>query len=61
MPLFDYKCGACEKVTEVLQGRDEPSPKECPHCKAEGTMKRQLSAPSIELKGSGWARDNYGG
>jgi putative FmdB family regulatory protein len=59
MPIYDYKCTACEKVTEVLQKQDDPPPKECPHCKAEDTLKRQLSVPSIELKGTGWARDRY--
>jgi putative FmdB family regulatory protein len=59
MPLFDFKCTACEKVTEILVKRDEPLPTTCPHCKAENALRKELSAPSIELKGSGWYRDGY--
>ena len=59
MPLYDYKCTSCEKVVEVLQKLGDPPPKECPHCKAEGMLSRQLSAPGVELKGSGWYRDGY--
>lgn len=61
MPLYEYKCKACEKVTEVLQKMEEPPPPHCPHCAAKDSMVKILSASSIELKGSGWYRDGYGG
>lgn len=69
MPLFDFKCSKCGEVYEVLLKADESAPTNCPPgpegaypgrgCKAEDALRKQLSAPSIELKGSGWYRDGY--
>jgi putative FmdB family regulatory protein len=59
MPLFDFKCSACEKVIEVIQKAEDPPPTECPHCKKENTMVKQLGVATIQLNGSGWFRDGY--
>ena len=34
--------------------------KTCPHC-GQDTMKKELSAPGFELKGSGWAATDFNG
>lgn len=59
MPIYDYKCTACEKVTEVLQKVSAPPPPGCPHCGEKDCMKKQVSKANIELKGTGWYRDSY--
>ena len=46
MPVFDFKCKRCGKVSEILlKGIDEAESQACPHCGSRG-MKRLLSAPS---------------
>src|SRR4026209_2742749 len=56
MPIYDYTCSNCRKVTEVIHGINDPGPKFCPECGAEGTMTKKRVAPTIHFKGSGWAK-----
>ena len=32
MPLYEYRCGKCQGLTEVIQGFDAPPPKKCANC-----------------------------
>jgi|TARA_R100000234_G_scaffold33983_1_gene20059 putative FmdB family regulatory protein len=57
MPLYVFKCEDCGKRIEKLMPFDGPTPS-CEHCLCE--MKKQIAATSFTLKGSGWAKDNYG-
>jgi putative FmdB family regulatory protein len=52
MPLYDYKCTQCGKVTEVRHGFNESHADPCPAC--GGTMQRVFSAAPIVFKGSGY-------
>ena len=52
MPLYDYKCKECGKVTEVRHGFNESHADPCPAC--GGTMQRVFSAAPIVFKGSGY-------
>jgi putative FmdB family regulatory protein len=61
MPIYDYLCTACDHRADILHGINDPGPKFCPSCGAEGTMRKQFSAPSIHFKGSGWAKKDRGG
>ena len=56
MPIYDYSCGACGRVTEVIHGINDQGPRFCPNCGAEGTMRKALTAPAVLFKGSGWAK-----
>lgn len=56
MPIYDYTCSACNRVTEVIHGINDHGPRFCPSCGAEGTMRKALTAPAIVFKGSGWAK-----
>ena len=57
MPLYEYKCLACGSSFEVLQKVNEPRLKKCPKC--GGQLKKVLSAPAIQFKGSGWYVTDY--
>ncbi|HEY4221032.1 MAG TPA: zinc ribbon domain-containing protein [Myxococcota bacterium] len=59
MPIFEYRCSACNHLEEVLQKHDDPAPDPCPHCGKKRTMKRELSLTSFQLKGGGWYKDLY--
>lgn len=52
MPLYDYRCSACKKVTEVRHGFDESFKGACPHC--SGKLDRVFNPAPIVFKGSGF-------
>lgn len=56
MPLFEYQCEACGKRFELLQKFSDPS---TAACACGGTAHRQLSAPAIQFKGSGFYITDY--
>ena len=58
MPLYEYECIKCGHRTEVIQRLGDPPLKVCTEC--EGEMKRLLSAPAFQFKGSGWYVTDYG-
>jgi putative FmdB family regulatory protein len=57
MPIYEYLCTSCGKVTEALQRIADPPLTVCPHC--QGTLRKQLSAPAFQFKGSGWYVTDY--
>ena len=59
MPIYEYTCSQCQKLTDVLQKLNEPAPERCPACGAEGTLSRVVSRTSFVLKGGGWGADLY--
>lgn len=59
MPLYEYKCTKCGTVFEVLQKVTDPPIKECIRC--HGAVKKVLSPPSLQFKGSGWYITDYAG
>lgn len=56
MPIYDYVCSSCGHRTEVIHGINDPAPRFCPSCGAEGTLRKGFSTPAILFKGSGWAK-----
>jgi putative FmdB family regulatory protein len=59
MPIYEYECLSCHKRTEVLQRMNDPPLATCPSCGSE--VKKLISAPAFQLKGSGWYATDYGG
>jgi putative FmdB family regulatory protein len=59
MPLYEYQCLSCGKRTEVLQRLDDAPLAACPQC--GGEVKKLLSAPAVQFKGSGWYVTDYAG
>ena len=57
MPIYEYVCGSCKKKTEVIQRVNEAPLKVCPHC--GGKLKKAISAPAIQFKGSGFYITDY--
>ncbi|MSQ81200.1 MAG: zinc ribbon domain-containing protein [Candidatus Methylopumilus sp.] len=58
MPIFDFKCGSCGCVKELLRKISDPIVTLCPECHKE-TFSKQLSAPSFQLSGSGWYATDF--
>jgi putative FmdB family regulatory protein len=61
MPVYDYLCSACDHRADILHGINDPGPRFCPSCGAEGAMRKQFAAPAIHFKGTGWAKKDRGG
>ncbi len=57
MPLYEYECESCGDRTEVLQRVGAPPIGTCEAC--GGKMKRLLSAPAFQFKGTGWYVTDY--
>lgn len=57
MPLYEYECATCGQRTEVIQRVGAPPIGPCSDC--GGQMKRLLSAPAFQFKGSGWYVTDY--
>ncbi len=57
MPLYEYQCQQCAKKTEVLQRYEDPPPASCPAC--GGEVKKMISSPAFQFKGSGWYVTDY--
>lgn len=57
MPLYEYKCDDCEDVFEVIQKFSDAPLTACGKC--GGTVRRLISAPAIQFKGTGWYVTDY--
>ncbi len=60
MPIYEYECRACGRRFEVLQKVDS-DPIEVCSCGVKGKLRKLLSAPMIQFKGSGWYVTDYSG
>lgn len=58
MPLYEYQCVKCEATLEAIQTFSAPPLEECPEC-GESSLKKLLSAPAFQFKGSGWYVNDY--
>ncbi len=59
MPIYEYQCQTCGKRSELLQRMDDPPMAACPEC--GGEVKKLISSPAVQFKGSGWYVTDYGG
>ena len=59
MPLYEYKCVKCGRRFEKIESVSAPETRKCPKC--GGRAERQLTAPAIQFKGSGWYVTDYAG
>ena len=58
MPIYAFVCSACGHQIARLQKLSDPDPSACPDCAADA-VKRQLTAPSFRLAGSGWYETDF--
>jgi len=57
MPLYEYQCDTCEHRFEVIQKYSDAPIAVCPKC--GGPVKKLLSSPAIQFKGSGFYITDY--
>ena len=57
MPLYEYECDACGGRFEVIQKFSEMT-EQCRKC-GKGPVRRLMSSPAIQFKGSGFYITDY--
>ena len=57
MPLYEYQCQSCNERMEILQKISDPPYSHCPKC--GGEVKKLISSPAIQFKGSGFYKTDY--
>ncbi len=58
MPIYGFECESCGHQFDRLQKLSDADPTVCTNCGAE-TLRRQLTAPSFRLSGSGWYETDF--
>jgi putative FmdB family regulatory protein len=58
VPLYEYECDACGRRFEVIQKYSDQSVEVCKEC-GKGPVRRLLSSPAIQFKGSGFYINDY--
>ena len=57
MPLYQYECASCAYRFERIQKFSDPLVDVCPKC--GGSVRKLLSSPAIQFKGSGFYITDY--
>jgi putative FmdB family regulatory protein len=57
MPLYEYECDSCAHRFERIQKFSDPLVDVCPKC--GGVVRKLISSPAIQFKGSGWYITDY--
>ena len=57
MPIYEYACEKCRRRIERIQKVSDPPCKKCPHC--GGPLRKLVSSPAIQFKGSGFYITDY--
>ena len=59
MPLYEYQCESCNNRFEKIQkSYSDPAPEACPKC-GKGPVRKLISSPAIQFKGTGWYITDY--
>ena len=59
MPIYAFACDACGHHFDRLQKLSDTDPAACPECGAQGSVRRQLTAPQFRLAGGGWYETDF--
>lgn len=59
MPIYEYKCRKCGKVSEYIQKFSDPPITNCEKCGTADSLEKLVSLGSFHLKGSGWYLTDY--
>ena len=57
MPIYEYQCNGCNERHEIIQKFSDAPLTHCPKC--GGEMKKLISSPAIQFKGSGFYKTDY--
>ncbi len=57
MPIYEYQCESCGQRSEAIQRISDPPLTTCDEC--GGGLRKLISAPAFQFKGSGWYVTDY--
>lgn len=57
MPIYEYECTSCGLLFEKIQKHSDPHVETCEEC--GGKVKRRVSPPALQFKGTGWYITDY--
>ena len=57
MPIYEYQCRKCGRVTEAIQKHTDRPLRKCRSC--SGRLDKMISRTSFMLKGGGWYTEGY--
>jgi putative FmdB family regulatory protein len=57
MPMYEYACESCGHHFEKIRKFSDPPLNECPKC--GGPLRKLVSSPAFQFKGSGWYITDY--
>jgi putative FmdB family regulatory protein len=60
MPIYEYRCSACQHELEAIQKFSDAALVACPQC-GKDTLVKLVSAAGFQLKGSGWYQTDFRG
>ena len=58
MPIYEYKCKACDHRLEKLQRMSDDPLEDCPECE-ERELTKLVSAAGFRLTGTGWYETDF--
>ena len=58
MPIYEYKCTACDHRLERLQRMSDEPLKDCPECE-KPELTKLVSASGFRLTGTGWYETDF--
>ena len=58
MPIYEYRCDACDHEMEALQKMSDDALVDCPECD-KPELKKKISAAAFRLKGAGWYETDF--
>ena len=58
MPIYEYQCGNCGFIFEIMQRISDSPPGECPKCSSED-VRKIISKVGFQLKGTGWYETDF--
>jgi len=58
MPLYEYECESCHDRFEKIRKYSDPPLDVCPKC-GKGPVRKLISSPAIQFKGTGWYITDY--
>jgi putative FmdB family regulatory protein len=59
LPLYEYRCTACDHKFEKIQKFSDEPLQACPLC--QGELVRPMTAPALRFEGAGWYVNDYAG
>ncbi|UCF80624.1 MAG: zinc ribbon domain-containing protein [Acidobacteriota bacterium] len=58
MPIYEYRCRACDCTFERMQKFSDPPVRKCPKC-GKGKVEKLISRSAIKFEGTGWYVTDY--